>query len=219
MESYDWALDAYRDGAVFTAFDIETTGLDPQKDQIVELGAVKFDNRGPISRFNVLINPGIPMPEAAGRVNHITDEMLAGQPSLEAVFPDFLRLVKDTVIIAHNAPFDCGFVNQKLKDSHEQAKRSGAFAAADSARNGQGSLLDGIDGPERGAGPWVPPFPALPNKIADTLVLSRRVFPGRNSYKLQDMAAFLQIQALSAHRAEDDARLCMEIFIGCAKKV
>jgi DNA polymerase-3 subunit epsilon len=188
VESYDWALEAYHAGAVFTAFDIETTGLDAQKDRIVELGAVKCDKRGPISRFNVLINPGIPMPPEAGRVNNITDEMLAGQPSIEKVFPDFLRLIRDSVVIAHNAPFDCGFINQKLKDSDGQAD-----------------------------GGWVPPFPALPNKIADTLVLSRRVFPGRASYKLQELAAFLQISAVNAHRAEDDARLCMEIFLGCVK--
>ncbi|GHV49183.1 DNA polymerase III subunit epsilon [Spirochaetia bacterium] len=188
LESYDWALEAYRGGAVFTAFDIETTGLDAQKDRIVELGAVKFDNRGPISRFNVLIDPGIPMPEAAGRVNNITDKMLAGQPSLEEVLPDFLRLIKDSAVIAHNAPFDYGFINQNLKESYG-----------------------------RTGGAWVPPFPSLPNRIADTLVLCRRVFPGRSSYKLQELAAFLQIKAVSAHRAEDDARLCMEIFIACAK--
>jgi DNA polymerase-3 subunit epsilon len=218
MESFDWALEAYREGAVFTAFDIETTGLDPQRDRIVELGAVKFDNRGPVSRFSILINPGIPMPGEASRVNHITDEMLAGQPALEAVFPDFLRLIRNTVIIAHNASFDCGFVNQKLKDSHEKAKRSGALAAG-ATGGGQGSLLDGLDVPGQSETPpvWVPPFPTLPNKIADTLALSRRVFPGRNSYKLQDLAAFLQIEAVSAHRAEDDARLCMEIFTGCVK--
>ena len=188
MESYDWALEAYRDGAVFTAFDIETTGLDAQKDRIVELGAVKFDRQGPISRFNVLINPGIPMPPEAGRVNNITDEMLAGQPSLEAVFPDFLRMIQGTVIIAHNAPFDCGFINQNLKESYGRA-----------------------------GGAWIPPFPTLPNKIADTLVLSRRVFPGRASYKLQELAAFLKINTVSAHRAEDDARICMEIFIACVQ--
>ncbi|MDR1306729.1 MAG: 3'-5' exonuclease, partial [Treponema sp.] len=110
MESYDWAVKAYREGAVFTAFDIETTGLDSRQDRIVEFGAVKFDRRGPIVRYAALINPGIPMPEEAGRVNGITDQMLAGKPPLEAVFPDFLGLVKDTVIIAHNAPFDMGFV-------------------------------------------------------------------------------------------------------------
>jgi DNA polymerase-3 subunit epsilon len=210
LESYEWALEAYRNGAVFTAFDIETTGLDTQKDRIVELGAIKFDRRGPISRFNVLIDPGIPMPGEAGRVNNITDEMLAGKPSLETVFPDFLRLVKNTVIIAHNAPFDCGFVNQKLKDSYEPAKRAGAQGAPDPA---QGSLLD--EPQSKAPQIWVSPFPALPNKIADTLVLSRRIFPGRNSYKLQELASFLQIKTVSAHRAEDDARLCMEIFSGC----
>jgi DNA polymerase-3 subunit epsilon len=188
LESYDWALEAYRRGAAFTAFDIETTGLDAQKDSIVELGAVKFDRRGPISRFNVLINPGIPMPPEAGRVNNITDAMLAGKPPLGEVFPDFQRFVNNTVVIAHNAPFDCGFVNQKLKDAYEKAK-----VPSD----------------------WVPPFPALPNRIADTLILTRRIFPGRPSYKLQELAAFLRLNTVSAHRAEDDARLCMEIFIRC----
>ncbi|MDR1898411.1 MAG: 3'-5' exonuclease, partial [Treponema sp.] len=63
---------------------------------------------------------------------------------------------------------------------------------------------------------WAPPFPALPNPVADTLILARRLFPGRQSYKLQDLARDLGIPALAAHRAEDDARLCMEIFLKCA---
>jgi DNA polymerase-3 subunit epsilon len=210
LESYDWAFEAYRDGAVFTAFDIETTGLDPRQDRIVEFGAVKFDNRGPICRYSELINPGIPMPEGAGRVNGITDEMLAGKPSLETVFPDFLRLVKDTVIIAHNAPFDTGFVNEQLKIFYEAGQKHAAAEA-------RGSLLPGLDDGGEAAGPaWAPPFPALPNRIADTLLMARRLFPGRNSHKLQDLAAFLDIKAQNAHRAEDDARLCMEIFIQMA---
>jgi DNA polymerase-3 subunit epsilon len=215
LESYDWAFEAYREGAVFTAFDIETTGLDPKRDRIVEFGAVKFDRRGPISRYSVLINPGIPMPEEAGRVNGITDEMLAGRPSLETVFPDFLRLIKDTVITAHNAPFDVGFVNEKLKFFYEAAQR-----AAQKAAPGQGSFLPGLEDDQPAAGPvWTPPFPALSNRTADTLVLARRVFPNRNGHKLQDLAAALGITARSAHRAEDDARLCMEIFIRMAELV
>jgi DNA polymerase-3 subunit epsilon len=59
----------------------------------------------------------------------------------------------------------------------------------------------------------------MPNRTADTLVLARRIFPARSSHKLQDLAAALQIQAQSAHRAEDDARLCMEIFIRMAELV
>ena len=184
MESHDWALEAFAGGAPFTAFDIETTGLDPKRDRIVEFGALKFDCRGLISRYAVLVNPGIPMPGEAGRVNHITDAMLAGQPAISGALPDFLRFVKGTVIIAHNAPFDCGFVNANLERLH-------AEGAA--------------------------PFPALPNKTADTLLLARRLFPGRDRYNLQDLAAYLGLAAQAAHRALDDARLCMEIFLRCCK--
>ena len=172
---FDWAFKAYAEGAVFTAFDIETTGLDPKSDRIVEIGAVKFDKRGLIARFSALINPGIPMPAEAGRVNNISDEMLRGKPCLEQILPDFLLFISSTVLAAHNAPFDCGFINEKLKTG-------------------------------------------LPNPIVDTLVFSRDIFPGRRSYSLQNLAAELGIPALDAHRAEDDARLCMEIFLRCTAR-
>jgi DNA polymerase-3 subunit epsilon len=202
LESYDWALQAYADGAVFTAFDIETTGLEPKRDRIVEFGAVKFDRRGIIARYAALINPGIPMPAEAGRVNGITDDMLAAQPPIEGALPDLLRFMRDAVIVAHNAPFDCGFVNANL----ERLYREGSA-------KGQGYLLAGAE-----AAAWSPPFPALPNKIADTLPMARRFFPGRSRYNLQDLAQALGIQAQAAHRALDDARLCMEIFIQMAER-
>ncbi|MDR1587901.1 MAG: 3'-5' exonuclease [Treponema sp.] len=179
MESFDWAFKAYAEGAIFCAFDTETTGLDPEKDRIVEFGAVKFDRNGPITRFSALVDPGVPMPAEASRVNNITDAMLAGKPPVEAVMPDFLRLIEGTIIIAHNAAFDCGFINQTL------ARISGGLS--------------------RG----------LSNRSADTLSLAKRFFPGLGRYNLQDLAAGLGIRAADAHRAMDDARLCMEIFIKC----
>ena len=179
MESYEWALTAYKEGALFTAFDVETTGLDSKRDRIVEIGAVKFDRQGPAARYSALINPGFPMPVEAGKVNGITDAMLAGQPSIEEIMPDFLEFIKNTIIAAHNAPFDCGFVNESLARLYDDG-----FA----------------------------PFSRLPNKTVDTLVLSRRLFPGLSRYNLQDLARSLGVQAEEAHRALDDARLCMEIF-------
>ena len=173
------ALKAYKEGAVFVAFDLETTGLDPRLDRIAEIGAIKFDNRGLIARFSTLVNPGIPMPPEAGRVNKITDEMLAGKPGIGEVMPDFLSFIKNAIIIAYNAPFDCGFVNASLK-----------------------YLL----------------LPSLPNPVADALIFARESFPGKRSYSLQNLAAELKISAREAHRAEDDARLCMEIFLLCTAK-
>jgi len=180
LESFDWALTAFREGADFTAFDIETTGLNNWRDSIVEIGAVRFNKQGIIDRFSRLADPGFPMPAEAGKVNNITDEMLAGQPPIQEVLPAFLRFAGDTIIVAHNAPFDCGFVNRSLS-----------------------RLCD--DGYVQ--------RPALPNRVADTLPLARRLLPGRSHYNLQDIAASLGLKAEAAHRAFDDARLCMELFL------
>jgi DNA polymerase-3 subunit epsilon len=203
MESSGSLRENYERGCIFTAFDLETTGLDPQKDRIVEIGAVKFDNRGIIARLSILINPGIPMPPEAGKVNNITDEMLSGRPSLDDVFPDFVRFIEGTILTAHNVPFDCGFINAGLKERFERAKKA--------ADGGQGSLPGLNEGGTGGF--WTPPWPAVPNALADTLAIAKEVLPGLPSYKLQALAAALDIPARDAHRAEDDARVCMGVFI------
>ena len=172
MTSYDWLAAVY-DTAAFIAFDTETTGLDPASGRIVEIGAVKFDRRGVIARYNVLINPEMPMPEEAGKVNGITDAMLKDKPLIAAVFPDFFDFIGTGVLVAHNAPFDISYVNAELK-------RSGK--------------------------------PPLSNKVVDTRIFAKEVFPGLSSYALQDLAVQFGITALEAHRAEDDARVCMELF-------
>jgi DNA polymerase-3 subunit epsilon len=211
MGSYDFIPAVYRDKGVFTAFDLETTGLDPKQDRIVEIGALKFDKRGPVSRFSVLINPGIPMPAEAGRVNNITDEMLRGKPSLDQIFSDFIGFIGDTILIAHNAPFDCGFINEKLKDRFEGSGKREEDPA-------QGSLLDDPGEDPEGEKHWKAPFPSLPNRIVNTLVYAKEVFPGRYKYNLQDLARSLGIGSVDAHRAEDDARVCMEIFVRCVEE-
>lgn len=182
MESLDFLRAAYNEGKTFTAFDLETTGLDAKSAHIVEIGALRFDKRGTAARFATLVNPGVPIPPEAEKINGISDEMLGGYPGIEKVMPDFLYFVRNTVLIAHNAPFDCGFINESLARLH-----------------GKGNA----------------PFPALPNPVACTLLISRETFPGRKSYSLQNMAADLSIPSLEAHRAGDDARLCMEILLKC----
>ena len=172
MTSYDWLAAVY-DTAAFIAFDTETTGLDPVSGRIVEIGAVKFDRRGIVARYNVLINPEMPMPEEAGKVNGITDEMLKDKPLIVAVFPDFFDFIGTGVLVAHNAPFDINYVNAELK-------RAGKTP--------------------------------LTNKVVDTRIFAKEVFPGLSSYALQDLAVQFGITALEAHRAEDDARVCMELF-------
>jgi DNA polymerase-3 subunit epsilon len=184
LESFNWAFAAFKAGEVFTAFDIETTGLDNWRDSIVEIGAIRFNSQGIIDRYSQLIDPGIPMPPEAGKVNNITDAMLAGQPPIQEVLPAFLRFAEDSVIVAHNAPFDCGFVNQSLSRLYDDGYVS---------------------------------VTALPHRALDTLPLARILLPGRDHYNLQDLSASLGFKAEAAHRALDDARLCMELFVFLAE--
>lgn len=102
----------------FIAFDLETTGFLPGVDQIVEIGAVRFVNGKPDAVFSTLINPGRSMPEAASKVSGITDEMLVGQPKVGDILPAFADFCGDELLVAHNAPFDVGFVTADIQ-KHE----------------------------------------------------------------------------------------------------
>lgn len=165
---------------VFVAFDLETTGLSPQLDLIVEIGAVKYIDGREVAKYGVLVNPGRPMPPGASAVNGITDDMLADKPAITEVLPEFLAFIKDAVLVAHNATFDLGFIRSAM------------------ARQGLGQL---------------------PNDFVDTRIMAQKAFPGRPNYKLQSMAVDLGVKALEAHRAEDDARVCLEVFLACLKQL
>ncbi len=103
----------------YIAFDVETTGFSAYKDHIVELGAVVFESGVRVNQYSTLINPGIPIPEAASRVNHITNDMLSNAPAEIQVYPEFINFLGDalsgnTIICAHNARFDMDFLCETL---------------------------------------------------------------------------------------------------------
>jgi len=164
----------------FTAFDFETTGLSPNRDRIVEIGAVRFRNGQVYGTYESLINPGIPIPPKVTSIHGITDGMVEDKPSAEDMLPDFLGFIHGSVLVAHNAPFDTRFLFSELK-------RAGS----------------------------APPKAV----ILDSLPLSRKAFPGRKSYKLQDLAPFFSVPVSNAHRACDDAQVCMKVFSNCIKEL
>ena len=96
----------------YVAFDLETTGLDYGSDAIVEIGAVLVENGVITQEFHQMIDPERPMPYEASAVNHITDDMLSGQPKIHQILPAFLSFVGDDVLVAHNALFDMRFLAQ-----------------------------------------------------------------------------------------------------------
>lgn len=99
----------------FCVVDLETTGTSSAVGGITEIGAVKYRGGEEVSRFNTLINPGQPIPAHIVMLTGISSSMVADAPPIEDVLEMFLDFVQGTVLVAHNARFDVGFLNAALE--------------------------------------------------------------------------------------------------------
>jgi ATP-dependent DNA helicase DinG len=103
------------------ALDIETTGLDPQKDAIIEIGAVRFNNNRIENEWETLINPGRKIPPFITQLTGISDHMVMEAPSIHDIVADFQHFVGDTSVLGHNVGFDLSFLRKqglcKLNDA------------------------------------------------------------------------------------------------------
>ena len=178
----------------FVAFDFETTGLSPERDRVVEIGAVAFRMaldeaaRGegePIGEpwrvveegsYETLIHPGRPIPPEVSAIHGIDDLAVSGAPSFAEAAARFLPFIEDSILVAHNAPFDLGFLR------------------AETARAG-------LENP--------------PNPAYDTIAIAKTAISGLPSYSLKSLASAFDIVQTAAHRGGDDAKVCMNLFSRC----
>ena len=100
----------------FVVFDIETTGLNSHTNKIIEIGAVKIKAGRIIDRYSQLINPGKPIPDKITEMTGIKDELVINEPSMDQVIGKFVEFIGDAVLVAHNAPFDMGFIKRDIKE-------------------------------------------------------------------------------------------------------
>ena len=99
-------------------FDLETTGISKQWDEIIEISAIKVKDHRIIEEFSTLVNPGRPIPAGATAVNGITDEMVLNAPGRMEAISDFLSFVGDQVLVGHNIhSFDLGFVERAAREN------------------------------------------------------------------------------------------------------
>lgn len=94
----------------FAVVDLETTGWSPEASAITEIGAVRVRGGLRLGEFASLVNPGTPIPPPIESLTGISDRMLAAAPKVAAVLPGLLEFAGGCVLVAHNAPFDLGFL-------------------------------------------------------------------------------------------------------------
>ncbi|MEE1087167.1 MAG: PolC-type DNA polymerase III [Schaedlerella sp.] len=99
----------------YVVFDLETTGFSAIKDKIIEIGAVKVVKGEIVDSFSTFVNPKRPIPFEITKLTSITDEMVLEYPDIETILPEFLEFTKDAVLVAHNAGFDVGFIEQNCR--------------------------------------------------------------------------------------------------------
>ncbi len=102
----------------YVIFDIETSGLNPSKDKIIEIGAVKYINNRKVDEFNYLINPNVKLEKIITEVTGLTDHDLIDKPNIKEILPKFLDFIGDYPVIGHNVSFDIDFVNYNLRTLH-----------------------------------------------------------------------------------------------------
>lgn len=108
-------LSGYRQD--YVVFDLETTGLSPASDDIIEISAVKVKKGKVTDTFSTLVNPGRPIPKSASMVNGITDDMVEEAPDLRLALGEFLEFIGKEVLVGHNIhSFDMKFLEKAVRE-------------------------------------------------------------------------------------------------------
>ncbi len=151
------------------ALDIETTGLDADKDAIIEIGAVKFKDHRIEDEFQTLIHPGRRIPPFITNLTGISDQMVLQAPAIQDVLPSLAEFVGRAPVLGQNVRFDLGFLRR------------------------QGVLRT--------------------NPMLDTYDMAGVLLPGAGRYNLSALTQILGVLTPATHRALDDARATMGVFL------
>jgi len=103
----------------FVVFDLETTGSKPRPCRITEVGAYRVKGRKIVGEFQTLVNPETPIPPFIAGLTGISNEMVADAPKFAEIADDLLDFIGDSVLVAHNAPFDMRFLNFEIGLKYE----------------------------------------------------------------------------------------------------
>ena len=175
----------------FIVLDLETTGLDPAKDKIIEIGAIRFVDGKEEESFEEMINPQIPIPDFITKLTGISDKDVKSAPTIDKKLGELIDFLDDSIILGHQVNFDAAFIEYLLRVEEEDFRNW----ENDSTR-----------------------FKYFKNKRLDTLFFSRIFLPFLPRMNLGTVAAHYKIDLENAHRATDDARATGFIFLHLIEK-
>ncbi len=175
----------------FVALDIETTGLEYQKEDIIEFGAVRFQNGVPTERLSQLIRPTKTIPENIQRITGISNEDVQEAPPFSEVVDAILQFVGSRPLVVHNVRFDLPFLEYHVR----KAKEGHLFW---DERDIQ--------------------YQYFPNQKLDTVLLARMYFYFLPGFSLNQVAQFFGIENPQAHRALADAEIAGQVFLHLVHK-
>lgn len=95
---------------IFVAIDVETTGLSPFANELIEVSAIKYKGSKKMDTFSTLIRPKLKIPYYITKITGITNDMVKNAPEVEEVMPELIRFIGESTLVAHNANFDYKFI-------------------------------------------------------------------------------------------------------------
>jgi len=170
----------------FVVIDLETTGLNPEKDQIIEIGAIKYVDGEESAFFEELVNPGRPIPEFITRLTGISDDDVKDAPRIEEIFPRLDRFLGGAAFVGQQVNFDASFI-----EYHYRKINNDFQFWEDKVRR----------------------FKYLNNLRLDTLFIARIFLPFLAQFKLEALASYFGYNLENAHRAVEDARATGHVFL------
>ncbi len=99
----------------FVCVDVESTGLDPEQDRVIEVACVVFTLDNIIDEFETLINPGKEIPEASIAIHNITNEMVSSAPTIDQILPQLFKHIGKRVIVGHSVGFDVDILRKEAE--------------------------------------------------------------------------------------------------------
>ena len=170
----------------FVVVDLETTGLDPENDRIIEVGAVKYVDGEEAGQYSSLINPKIEIPDFITRLTGISDNDVKEAPLIEQIIPELEKFLGENPVVGHQVNFDASFIEYYIRKQHNDF-------------DGWASRIDR--------------FKYFGRIRVDTLFLSRILLPFMPKLKLSYLSDTFGYTHDNAHRALDDAQATAKLFI------